>query len=197
MRKITLPSLVTLRILVCPNPGSREPQIEFLKAILAPMLQTLVLEDISPYEIQQLNHDKPDLPMLRSLAIAPTRDSPQDVRLLLDSIFPDIIHLNVRSSMARASWFFHPSSSVQFCPRLEVLTLHELPCSQVTPFCQSLVERSMSCSLPRKIFLRNCDASVVNTFLTSLRDLELHIEVYSNTGGDVPWYEAVETRKCW
>ena len=194
MSNIVFPSLITLRLLAYQGQRRRGPQIEFLRAISAPVLQCLVLEDISSQEIRHLSLDRPEFPMLRSLAVASAEDI---IVILLRRIFPEITHLNLRNLPMQASRFLHPSSPVQLCSHLEVLTMHELPSSQVTPLCDSLAERSLSCPLPRRIVLRNCNTSAVDAFLTSLRDRELHIEVYASARGDVPWYEDVKTWTCW
>ena len=190
--KIKLPSLTSLRLLASESQTDQAPQASFLRAISAPQLQSLVLENSALQDIQTLEDVK--LPLLRSIAVAPGRDSRQGI-LLLGSIFPTITRLNITSPLDLAHYLAYPNPAVQAWCHLEILILHELASSQIVPLCDSLVVRSLTCPLPRKIVLRNCDAIVVNALLTGLHNRELHIEVYTSAEADVPWYEDVEAHQ--
>ncbi|KAF7985468.1 hypothetical protein HWV62_5231 [Athelia sp. TMB] len=190
--KIKLPSLTTLQLLASESQTDPAPQASFLRAISAPQLQCLVLENSALQDIQTLEDVK--LPLLRSIAIAPGRDSRQGI-LLLSSIFPTITRLNITSPLDLAHSLVHTNPAVQAWLHLETLTLHELASSQIVPLCDSLLVRSLTCQLPRRIVLRNCDDIAVNALLTSLHDRELDIEVYTSAEADAPWYEDVEAHQ--
>ncbi|KAF7980993.1 hypothetical protein HWV62_5235 [Athelia sp. TMB] len=193
--EINLPSLVTLRIRAHPGQlGIRGPLSYFLRVVSAPLLQSLVLENVSFSKIREdLHWNNRDFPLLRSLAVASwaTHDSPRYGLVFLDNRFPAITHLNIRSSLAPADCFLHPNPEVQAWLKSETITLHELASNEITPFCDSLAKRSLTCPLPRRIVVRNCGPGVADALLMGLHDRGLHIEIYTSAGNDVPWYADV------
>lgn len=93
--KVSLPALIRLRLLA--YDGASKPQLHFLDAISAPLLESVILEDVCYPAVQFL---VTTFPQVHTLSIAPGKDVGQDPRALigrLGSLFPHVRHLAVKA----------------------------------------------------------------------------------------------------
>ncbi|KAF7966195.1 hypothetical protein HWV62_39700, partial [Athelia sp. TMB] len=189
--KVSLPALIRLRLLAYDE--ASKPQLHFLDAISAPLLESVVLEDVCYPAVQFL---VTTFPQVHTLSIAPGKDVGQDPRALigrLGSLFPHVRHLAVKA--LEVAWlprdYLPPLAHM--CPNMESLTVHELPRHEVVQFCDSLLQRTKNCPLPGRLFLRNCELAVIDAVSARVLDCGMDIKVLSSTGDNLPWYANTDT----